>query len=103
MKRIAAVAVASLVAIAIIFFTASGPVGQHASLGISAARAGTGDAKVLNPCAPPGLGQREYLSDGVAIVGRRDLPGEWGAISVRGLAELDRAGADVPAGPVLGS
>jgi hypothetical protein len=65
MKRVAAVAVAVL-------FTASGPVGQHASLGISAAKAGTGDAKVLNPCAPAEYGQREYLTDGVAIVGRRD-------------------------------
>jgi hypothetical protein len=54
MKRLAAVAVASLVAVAVVFFTASGPVGQRASLGISAAKAGTGDAKVLNPCAPPG-------------------------------------------------
>jgi hypothetical protein len=54
MKRLAAVAVASLVVIAIVLFTSSGPVGQHASLGFSAAKAGTGDVKVLNPCAPPG-------------------------------------------------
>jgi hypothetical protein len=54
MKRIVAVAVASLMAIAVLFFTASEPVGPHASLGIPAARAGTGDAKSLNPCAPPG-------------------------------------------------
>ena len=53
MTRCAAAVFASLVAIAL-FFLVSLPPGQQASLGIPAAKAGTGDAKPLNPCAPPG-------------------------------------------------
>jgi hypothetical protein len=52
MTRLAAVVVASLVAIATLV-TARIPLGQQDSIGISVAKAGTGDAKVLNPCAAP--------------------------------------------------